>query len=145
MTASVVAALRLFGLRKLGTPLLTASTPVSAVHPEANARSATATRASPPSACPAAGSTTNPADSATGVSPATTRASPTAIMRKATTTNPYVGTANARPDSRTPRRFATVSNATSPSDIGRADPASAGTAEVRLETPAATDTATVST
>ena len=40
MMASVAAALSALGLRKLGTPLLTASTPVSAVQPEANARSA---------------------------------------------------------------------------------------------------------
>ncbi len=39
MTTSVVAALRLLGSSKAGTPLETASTPVSAVHPEANARS----------------------------------------------------------------------------------------------------------
>ena len=36
--ASVVAALRLFGTRKAGTPLLIASTPVSAAQPEEKAR-----------------------------------------------------------------------------------------------------------
>ena len=40
MITRVVAALRAFGGWKLGTPLLTASTPVSAVQPLANARSA---------------------------------------------------------------------------------------------------------
>ena len=34
----VVAALRLFGSRKAGTPLEMASTPVSAAHPDENAR-----------------------------------------------------------------------------------------------------------
>ena len=48
MIASVAAALRLFGCWKLGTPLLTASTPVSAVQPQANARSARNTVSSPP-------------------------------------------------------------------------------------------------
>ena len=37
--ASVVAAFLLLGLRNAGTPLLIASTPVSAVQPEENARS----------------------------------------------------------------------------------------------------------
>ena len=36
--SSVVAALRLFGLRNAGTPLEIASTPVSAAQPEENAR-----------------------------------------------------------------------------------------------------------
>ena len=48
MMASVAAALRLFGGRKEGTPLLTASTPVSAVQPEANARSPRARTNVPP-------------------------------------------------------------------------------------------------
>ena len=48
MMARVAAALRLLGFLKLGTPLLTASTPVSAVQPEANARSTRATSSRPP-------------------------------------------------------------------------------------------------
>ncbi len=39
ITTRVMAALRDRGLRKNGTPLLIASTPVRAVQPEANARS----------------------------------------------------------------------------------------------------------
>ena len=39
MSSSVVAALRLLGFRNAGTPLLIASTPVSAAQPEENARS----------------------------------------------------------------------------------------------------------
>ena len=48
MTTSVVAALRLLGSSNAGTPLDTASTPVSAVHPDANARSTRNTPAAPP-------------------------------------------------------------------------------------------------
>jgi hypothetical protein len=46
--ASVVAALRLLGGRNAGTPLAIASTPVSAVHPDAKARRARRTSASAP-------------------------------------------------------------------------------------------------
>ncbi len=47
IAASVVAAFFALGLRKAGTPLLMASTPVRAVHPEAKARIVRNTRASP--------------------------------------------------------------------------------------------------
>ena len=47
ISASVVAALRLFGGLNAGTPLAIASTPVSAVHPDANARSAKKSSARP--------------------------------------------------------------------------------------------------
>ncbi len=50
MSSRVVAAFLLFGFWKAGTPLLIASTPVSAAHPEENARSMRKARASPPSA-----------------------------------------------------------------------------------------------
>ena len=43
----MVAAFLLFGLRNAGTPLLIASTPVSAVQPEENARSSRNISASP--------------------------------------------------------------------------------------------------
>ena len=49
MIARVAAALWLLGSLKLGTPLLTASTPVRAVHPDANERSTIARRSSGPS------------------------------------------------------------------------------------------------
>ena len=45
--SSVVAAFLLLGLRKAGTPLLIASTPVSAVHPEEKARSSRNSSATP--------------------------------------------------------------------------------------------------
>ena len=66
-------------------------------------------------------------------------------MTNTTTMNPYVGTANTIPDSRTPRRFMTASSATKPTAIGTACGARPGNADTMLATPAATDTATVST
>ncbi len=47
MSASVVAAFLLLGLRNAGTPLAIASTPVSAVQPEEKARSTKKTSARP--------------------------------------------------------------------------------------------------
>ena len=44
-SSSVVAAFRLFGLRKAGTPFEIASTPVSAAQPEENARASSTTSA----------------------------------------------------------------------------------------------------
>ena len=44
-SSRVVAALRLLGLRKAGTPLEIASTPVSAAHPDENARASRNTSA----------------------------------------------------------------------------------------------------
>ena len=68
--SSVVAALRDLGFRKAGTPLLIASTPVSAAHPEENARATRNTRARPMmllcSDC-----RSNPADSACRLWPRT--------------------------------------------------------------------------
>jgi len=48
MISRVVAAFLLLGFWKAGTPLLMASTPVSAVQPEANARKASSTVKMPP-------------------------------------------------------------------------------------------------
>ena len=50
MRSSVVAAFLLLGLRNAGTPLLIASTPVSAAHPDEKARSMRKARANPPRA-----------------------------------------------------------------------------------------------
>ena len=86
MMAKVAAALRLLGSLKLGTPLLTASTPVNAVQPEANARSTSARTTSPP-ACSSAW-IPNDADSATGASPLTVRTRPRASMTNTQATNP---------------------------------------------------------
>ncbi len=48
MISKVAAAFWLFGFWKAGTPLLTASTPVSAVQPDANARRHSSTVKTPP-------------------------------------------------------------------------------------------------
>ena len=57
----------------------------------------------------------------------------------------YVGTAKIRPDSRTPRMFAIAIPATHSTPRAILWVASSGMAEVIAATPAATDTATVST
>ena len=74
-------------MRKFGTPLLTASTPVSAVHPEAKERRHHRQSASPVSWSPwvAIG---QDADSATGGWPGAARTSPTTIIANTATTNP---------------------------------------------------------
>ncbi len=68
ISASVLAALRLLGLRNAGTPLAMASTPVRAVHPAANARS-TKNRKASPTRPVVSGRTSTPALSACGASP----------------------------------------------------------------------------
>src|SRR5215213_4933460 len=140
MIASVAAALRLDGFRKLGTPLLTASTPVSAVHPDANARSSSSASSSPensPVEC-----TLMLADSARGASPVAVDQSPTAIITNMQAMKPYVGTAKYVPDSLTPRRFISARTATNPPEISTAWGPRVGNAETMLDTPAATETAT---
>ena len=58
---------------------------------------------------------------------------------------PYVGNANSSPDSRTPRRFPSVSTKMQARDRATSCETSDGNAEVIAKTPAATETATVST
>ncbi len=65
---SVVAALRDFGFRKAGTPLLIASTPVSAAQPDENDR-ATRNANANPTTVPLTERISNPADSARSGSP----------------------------------------------------------------------------
>ena len=55
----------------------------------------------------------------------------------------YVGKANSSPDSRTPRRFPSVSTRMQPSESSTWCEASDGATEVSAKTPAATETATV--
>lgn len=70
IAVSVSAAFLDLGLRKAGTPLEMASTPVSAVQPEENARSTSISRARPVRfASEGSGVTPYPALSATGASP----------------------------------------------------------------------------
>ncbi len=77
-SSRVVAALRLLGLRNAGTPLLIASTPVSAAQPEENARARRNMSATwlSGSSHPGWGRITRWALSARGRSPATSRISP---------------------------------------------------------------------
>ena len=60
-------------------------------------------------------------------------------------TKPYVGTANALPDSLTPRRFIAVRKPTNSRASSTRWSASPWKAEMMLSTPAETETATVST
>src|SRR6478609_6094794 len=108
--ASVFAAFFPWGCRKALTPLAIASTPVSAVDPDENAFRTTKTVTAP-----------TPAGSGFGTTawcrpPVTSSTSPTPTSTKIEVTNAYVGSANSRPDSRTPRRFATTMIARHASD-----------------------------
>ena len=77
----VRAAFSLLGGLNAGTPLEIASTPVSAVQPDANARNANRSNANPvsPTWC---GRICQPADSATGGCPNAARPRPTATMQQ---------------------------------------------------------------
>ena len=86
MIASVAAALPALGRRKLGTPLLTASTPVSAVQPDENARSASPRTRRPDTWC--SGVMAKPADSAVGASPVAICHAPTTIISSTVAMNP---------------------------------------------------------
>src|SRR5262249_28533914 len=85
------------------------------------------------------------ADSATGTLPETPRTRAHPSIAKTIAMNPYVGIANTVPDSLTPRRFMRPRTATRPMHIGTAYGPRDGNAETMFATPAATDTATVST
>ena len=69
-SSSVVAALRDFGFRNAGTPLLIASTPVSAAQPDENARATRNTIANPMMS-PCSECSSKPADSACSGMPST--------------------------------------------------------------------------
>nr|CRL73559.1 hypothetical protein CPGR_01121 [Mycolicibacter nonchromogenicus] len=110
----MVAALRDLGLRKAGTPLLIASTPVSAAHPEENDLATRNTRATPTTS-PWVEWILNAADSACSGWPSTKIwTNPQPSMAKTPIMNAYVGTANAVPDSRMPRRLAAATTTTVP-------------------------------
>ena len=81
-SSSVVAAFLLFGGRKLGTPLLMASTPVSAAATDEKARSSRKAPASPtsPSSNPGAGTIVNAAEGASPSCPVAAWNMPTAVM-----------------------------------------------------------------
>ena len=141
-SSSVVAALRDFGSWNAGTPLLIASTPVSAVVPEEKARATMNSRARP--AKVSSGTISQSALGACSSSPCAIRHSAYPTMPKMPSMNPYVGMANRVPLSRTPRRFITVSRVISPIDIATACSSTAAYAEPRLSTAAEIETATVS-
>jgi hypothetical protein len=75
---SVVAALRDFGLRKAGTPFEIASTPVSAAHPDENARASRKISPSVVSGCsqPGAATISSSALGASGRVPISSRKNP---------------------------------------------------------------------
>src|SRR3954469_4783984 len=88
---------------KAGTPLAIASTPVNATDPPAKALSSRRT----PSVWVPNGTASG--SGGTGVTvPVTMWKAPTATMVRASPTNRYVGTVKMLPDSRRPRRLATV-------------------------------------
>src|SRR5437763_8127485 len=100
--ARVFAAFSPCGCRKALTPFAIASTPVSAVEPEANARRRTKSVTAPAPAGRECGTV------AVGQEPAAQRTTPVPTRANIAVTKAYVGRAKRRPDSRTPRRFATA-------------------------------------
>ena len=113
IATSVTWALRALGGLNAGTPLAMASTPVSAVQPEENARSVKNVSASTLSEpYPCCVSMWYFADSATGASPTIVRNSPVPLMTNTPAAHRYVGAAKAAPASRSPRRFTAASTTT---------------------------------
>ncbi len=143
----MVAAFLLFGFLNAGTPLLIASTPVSAAQPDENARSTRNAIASPPApvANSSAGTSSSVALGASGRSPNSSRPNPHSAMPRIVTMKTYVGSANAVPDSRTPRRFIVVRNSTAITAAAAWWPSRAGIAEAAYCAADEIDTATVST
>src|SRR6266404_4715796 len=137
--ASVLAAFFPCGLRNAFTPFAIASTPVRAVEPEANARRTTNVVTAP---SPAVSGCETVASGQPVVAHLVT---PTPINAKIDATNVYVGSANTRPASLTPRRFAIEIRTTQRRESDSTWLPSDGTADVSARTPAATETATVST
>ena len=139
ITARVVAAFLACGRGTPGTPSAIASTPVSAVAPDENAR---AMRNSE-SVCST--SIGRSAVSATGHPPRHST-NPVTRVIPIISTNPQVGIANSEPASLTPRRLASVTSATSPTAIGtRTGTRVSGATEAIAVVPAVMLTATVRT
>ena len=137
IASSVLAAFRPGGGRKALTPFEIASTPVSAAAPEAKAWSSTNTPTAPAPAAIGCGACT------VGHSPVAHFPTPVPTSRNIDATNAYVGSANRAPDSRTPRRLASVSMTMNARQSVTSCPRSEGAADVSARTPAATETATV--
>src|ERR1700722_4329343 len=142
IAVNVVRAAATTGSRKACTPLLTASTPVNAVHPLANAF----TRIHIPTACNATGTCLGSGTSGTGCPPDwTTLYSPTTITNNSVPTNSYVGAANADPASFIPLKLTTVNITSTVRHIAKVCGCNAGIAETRAPIPADIPTATFRT
>ena len=139
MIISVRAAFCACGCLKAVTPFEIDSVPVNATEPDAKALSTTKTVSTPAPAASGCGTV------ACGHVPKAHFPTPTASVAYMTSRKPYVGNANRKPDSRTPRRFPSVKITMQPRESATRCDSSPGTAEVRAKTPAATETATVST
>src|SRR5215218_788130 len=146
-SARVVAAFLLFGFLNAGTPLLMASTPVSAAQPEENARRIRnpIAKVAVPLLKGLSGAMSRPALAASGRLPNSNRPKPHAAIPRMVIMKTYVGTANAVPDSRTPRRFIVVRNSTAMTATKAWLPARAGIAEAAYWAAEEMETATVST
>ena len=98
--------------------MLIASTPVSAAHPHENVRNSKKISAAELRLSPSiSGRISNDAVGALSSSPRMSiRMKPYATNAKTPIMNPYVGIANAVPDSPTPRRFINVRDRRSPLD-----------------------------
>ena len=139
MIPRVLAALCAFGSRKAWTPLAIASTPVSAVDPEAKARRIKNSEIEATSAL-----TTRPDEAACGQVPSKHCTKPVIRVTNTVTTKAYVGRANSVLDSLTPRRLARVSRVTRADGDHHPPRRRPGNADVMAATPADTETETVS-
>jgi hypothetical protein len=115
--------------------LAIASTPVSAEHPDANARSSS----SAPTVSAAAGKWWSTATAGCD------RSSPPMITAAIAAMNATVGAMNSRADSATPHRLAAVIAASTSRQISTRSGYREGNAEVSASTPADTPTAAFST
>jgi hypothetical protein len=123
------------GLRKVGTAFAIASTPVSALQPEAKALSSSRTPTLA-AAC-AAG--------CVGSVSGCERIRPTRMTAKIATMNTTVGTIITFADSATPYRLIAVISTSASTHSHTVAPYRPGNAEVSAATPAETETATLST
>ena len=141
ITVSVFRAVAAVGSRNAFTPLLTASTPVMAVHPLAKAFSSSQADTAAVAAAGAGGEITG----AGCPPPRIVFPTPMTIAISSVPTNRYVGARNTAPVSRTPRRFTSAITARIPRHIPSVCGCRAGTAETRAPTPAEIPTATTKT
>ena len=132
---SVFCARRARGLRNCGTALAMASTPVSAEHPDAKARSSNS-RLTAVTVCGRCW---------TGATAGVERTSPATMTAPMAMMNRSVGMMNARAASATPHMLTPVMMPSTARHSHTLPPYSAGNADVRAATPADTPTAALST